>query len=182
MARAEEWIAAHREELIREVQMIVRIPSVSRPDLAAAGEPFGPECRQALEHMLSRGEAFGFRTRNLDGYAGTISLGKDDPAIGIIGHLDVVPVGDGWVYPPFEGVYLPEWDVIIGRGADDNKGPTVAALFLMRMLRDLEIPLRHGIRLYCGTNEEIGMMDMAHLRQTGEKFPRFPWCRMPDSR
>ena len=168
---AEKWIADHKEELIREIQELVRIPSVSHPEEAAPGAPFGAECRKALEHLLARGEAYGFRTRNMDGWGGAVSMGDEENAIGIAAHLDVVPVGDGWQYPPFEAVYLPERDAIIGRGADDNKGPAMAALFVMRMIRELGIPMRHGIRLYGGVSEENGMMDMQHLREAGEKFP-----------
>ena len=172
MPAAEQWIAEHREELIREIQGAVRIPSVSRPDLAAPGEPFGPECRRVLDHMLARGKAWGFRTRDLDGRAGAISMGDEEQAIGIVAHLDVVPVGDGWVYPPFEGTWLPEQQALIGRGADDNKGPGVACLFVMRMIRELGIPMRSGIRLYCGLSEENGMADMRHIRENGERFPK----------
>ena len=168
---AEKWIADHKGELIREIQELVRIPSVSHPEEAAPGAPFGMECRRALEHLLARGEAYGFRTRNMDGWGGAVSMGNEENAIGIVAHLDVVPVGEGWQYPPFEAVYLPERDAIIGRGADDNKGPAVAALFVMRMIRELGIPMRHGIRLYGGVSEENGMMDMQHLRENGEKFP-----------
>ena len=171
MPAAEQWIAEHREELIREIQGAVRIPSVSRPDLAAPGAPFGPECRRVLDHMLARGKAWGFRTRDLDGRAGAISMGDEEQAIGIVAHLDVVPVGDGWVYPPFEGTWLPEQQALIGRGADDNKGPGVACLFVMRMIRELGIPMRSGIRLYCGLSEENGMADMRYIRENGERFP-----------
>ena len=171
MPAAEQWIAFHREEMIRDIQEAVRIPSVSHPEQAVHGAPFGPECRKMLDHMLAKGAAYGFRTRNLDGWAGTVSFGNEEKSIGIIAHLDVVPVGDGWIYPPFEGTYLPEQDAIIGRGCDDNKGPAIAALFLMRMIRDLGIPIHRGIRLYCGVSEENGMMDMRHLRENGEQFP-----------
>ena len=171
MPKAEAWIAAHKEELIREIQGLVRIPSVSHPEEAAPGAPFGGACRQVLEHMLARGAAYGFQTRNMEGWGGTISMGDEENAIGIVAHLDVVPVGDGWVYPPFEAVYLPERDAIIGRGGDDNKGPAAAALFVMRMIRELQIPMGHGVRLYCGVSEENGMMDMQHLREAGERFP-----------
>lgn len=171
MPAAEQWIAEHREELIREIQGAVRIPSVSRPDLAAPGAPFGPECRRVLDHMLARGKAWGFRTRDLDGRAGAISMGDEEQAIGIVAHLDVVPVGEGWVYPPFEGTWLPEQQALIGRGADDNKGPGVACLFVMRMIRELGIPMRSGIRLYCGLSEENGMADMRYIRENGERFP-----------
>ena len=168
---ADAWIAEHKEEMIREIQDLVRIPSVSHPEEAAPGAPFGAECRRALDHLLSRGEAYGFRARNMDGWAGAVSMGDEENAIGIAAHLDVVPAGPGWQYPPYEAVYLPERDAIIGRGANDNKGSAVAALFVMRMIRELGIPMRHGIRLYGGVSEENGMADMLHLRENGEKFP-----------
>ena len=171
LAHAEEWIAAHREEYIAELQSIARIPSVSQADLAAPGAPFGPDCRKALDHALERGRFYGFDTADHDGYAASITWGDFDHSIGVIAHLDVVPVGDGWVYPPFGATWLPEHDVLIGRGVDDNKSAFVAGLFAMRMLRAFGVPLRHGVRLICGTSEETGMQDMAGLRRMGHRFP-----------
>jgi len=171
LALADKWIAAHREEYIAEVQGIARIPSVSRADLAQPGAPFGPDCRRVLDYALERGRHYGFATADHDGYAGSITWGDFDHSIGVIAHLDVVPVGDGWVYPPFGATYLPEHDVLIGRGVDDNKGSMVAGLFAMRMLREFGVPMRHGVRLICGTSEETGMQDMAALRQMGHRFP-----------
>jgi len=171
LAMADAWIAAHREEYITEVQGIARIPSVSRADLAVPGAPFGPDCRKALDYALERGRFYGFDTADHDGYAGSITWGDFDHAIGVIAHLDVVPVGDGWVYPPFGATYVPEHDVLIGRGVDDNKGSMVAGLFAMRMLREFGVPMRHGVRLICGTSEETGMQDMQALRRMGHRFP-----------
>ena len=169
--QAEAWIGAHKSEMVEEIQALARIPSVSRRDLAEPGAPFGPDCRRVLDHMLARGRHYGFAARDLDGYAGVITMGDPENAIGIVAHLDVVPVGDGWIYPPFEATYLPEHDVLIGRGVDDNKSAAVMGLFVMRMIRDLKIPLRHGISLYCGTSEETGMQDMHALVERGERFP-----------
>lgn len=169
--QAETWLEAHKQEMIEEIQAVARIPSVSRDDMAEPGAPFGPDCRRVLDHMLQRGQAYGFSTRDLDGYAGVISLGDPESAIGIVAHLDVVPVGDGWIYPPFGATYLPEHDALIGRGVDDNKSAAIMGLFLMRMIRDLRLPLRHGVSLYCGTSEETGMQDMHTLVERGEQFP-----------
>lgn len=171
LARTDAWIAAHREEYIAELQSIARIPSVSRADLAQPGAPFGPDCRRVLDYALERGRFYGFDTADHDGYAGSITLGDFDHAIGVIAHLDVVPVGDGWVYPAFGATYLAEHDVLVGRGVDDNKSAFVAGLFAMRMLREFGVPLRHGIRLICGTSEETGMQDMQALRRMGHRFP-----------
>lgn len=171
LTRAEKWIADHRAEYIAELQQIARIPSVSRADLAQPGAPFGPDCRRVLDYALERGRYYDFDTINHDGYAGSITWGEYDNSIGVIAHLDVVPVGDGWVYPPFDATYLPEQDVLIGRGVDDNKSAFVAGLFAMRMLREFGVPMRHGIRLICGTSEETGMQDMQTLRRMGHRFP-----------
>ena len=172
LARAEAWIAAHRDEYIAELQQIARIPSVSRADLAAPGAPFGPDCRKVLDYALERGRFYGFAAKDHEGYAGSITWGDNGNTIGVIAHLDVVPVGDGWVYPPFGATFLPEHEVLIGRGVDDNKSAFVAGLFAMRMLREFGVPMRHGVELICGTSEETGMQDMAALRQRGHRFPR----------
>ena len=171
LARAEEWIAVHRKEYIAELQGIARIPSVSRADLAQPGAPFGPDCRRVLDYALARGRHYGFDAVDHDGYAGSVTWGDTDNSIGVIAHLDVVPVGDGWVYPPFGATYLPEHDVLVGRGVDDNKSAFVAGLFAMRMLREFGVPMRHGVRLICGTSEETGMQDMQALRRMGHRFP-----------
>lgn len=170
--KAEAWIAAHKDEFISEIQGLVRIPSVSHADQAAPGAPFGPGCRQVLDYALERGRHFGFETRDYDGYLGSIYMGDPDNSIGIIAHLDVVPVGEGWIYPQFEGTYLPEHNVMIGRGVGDNKGPAVMGLFAMRMLREFGWPLKHGIQLFCGMSEETGMQDVEELVKRGEKFPK----------
>ena len=170
--KADLWINAHKAEFIEEIQGLARIPSVSHPEEAAKNAPFGTGCRRVLDHALARGRAYGFDTEDLDGYAGVISMGNRSNAIGLIAHLDVVPVGDGWIYPPFGATYLKEHDALIGRGVDDNKGSAVMALFVMRMLREWGVPLRHGIALYCGTSEENGMHDMRALRERGHAFPR----------
>ena len=170
--KADQWIKDHQKEFIEEIQGLARIPSVSHPEEAAENAPFGPACRSALDRALERGRAYGFDTEDLAGYAGVISMGDRRNAIGLIAHLDVVPVGDGWIYPPFGATYLPEHDALIGRGVDDNKGSAVMALFVMRMLREWGAPLRHGVALYCGTSEENGMHDMKALRERGHVFPK----------
>ncbi|MBE6936897.1 MAG: M20 family metallopeptidase, partial [Ruminococcaceae bacterium] len=99
MQEAKTWIDAHREDLIRELQAWARIPSVSRADLSAPGMPFGPDCRKMLDFAMERGAAYGYQVQDHEGRACSITLGDPENAIGMIAHLDVVPVGDGWIYP-----------------------------------------------------------------------------------
>ena len=50
-------------------------------------------------------------------------------------------------------------DFLIGRGVQDNKGPCVAALYALRCIRDLELPMRSTLRQLVGCAEETGMED-----------------------
>jgi succinyl-diaminopimelate desuccinylase len=88
--------------------------------------------------------------------------------LGIFGHLDVVPIGEGWIYPPFGATRVGEY--LVGRGVHDNKLACAVGLGLMRMFRELKLPLRHGIRLVMGGSEETGMQDMAYFAKT-QKMP-----------
>lgn len=169
---ADIWLNLHKNEIIQEIQDIARIPSVSDAKSGTPGAPFGKGCRNALDHALARGKDYGFQTKDLDGYAGIISMGNEEKTIGIFSHLDVVPAGEGWVYPPYDATWLPEHNVLVGRGVDDNKGSMVMALFVMRMLRDFNVPMKHGVSLFCGTSEETGMEDMAALKAKGFTFPK----------
>ena len=173
LEKAAAWIEEHKEEYISEVQGVARIPSVSRADEAQPGAPFGPGCRRVLDYMMERGQYYGFDVQDHDGYAVSVSMGDPVDAIGMIAHLDVVPVGDGWVYPPYGATYVPEHDVLIGRGVSDNKCAAITALFVMRMLREFGWELKHGLRLLCGSSEETGMQDMKYLVENGVAFPKF---------
>ena len=48
--------------------------------------------------------------------------------------MDVVPAGDGWNTDPFEGV-IADGKCITGRGALDDKGPVIAALYAMKAVK-----------------------------------------------
>lgn len=52
--------------------------------------------------------------------------GKHGPNICFAGHLDVVPPGGGWLFPPFSGAI--EEEKVLGRGAVDMKGAIAAAI------------------------------------------------------
>lgn len=81
--------------------------------------------------------------------------------IAFFSHIDVVPPGDGWDFPPFEPFERDGW--LFGRGVDDNKGPATAVLFALRYLKEAGYVPRHNVALYLGANEEIAMQDVRYL-------------------
>lgn len=142
---------------------LVAIPSVQGK--REEGAPFGKEPARALGTMLKRCKEYGFIVENTDNYAGSADINELSPELAVLTHLDVVPVGTGWTGNPFTLKYVPENDKLIGRGTIDDKGPAVAALFAARAIKELGLPLKKGIRLIFGTNEENGSADLAYYRE-----------------
>ena len=174
MKSFETFIGDHRQEMINALRTLVEYPSVRGASLS--GAPFGQPTADALRAFLAIAEQAGLRTRNFDGYAGVAEWG-DDPALGILCHLDVVPAGDGWTMPPFK---LTEKDgVLYGRGVIDDKGPTVAALFALRAVIECGVPLKRGVRLIVGCSEETGTEEDMKYYTAREAFP--PMVFTPDS-
>ncbi len=160
-----EAVLRYQEDIIRSVQENVRIPSVQGPALPDA--PFGIHVRRSLEHALETAEKLGFKTTNLDNYIGWAEYGEGEEMIAVLGHLDVVPEGDGWSCDPYGGIIRD--GKIMGRGTTDDKGPSVAALYAMAALRDSGFSLKRRIRVLLGCNEETGSSDIHYyLSHNGE--------------
>lgn len=141
-----------REEIINTTQELIRIRSIeSAPQTDA---PFGSEIRKCLDRTLSIGSKMGFKTENFDGYAGHIEHGEGDEIIGILVHVDVVPEGSGWSYEPYGGEVAD--GKIFGRGASDDKGPAVAAIYGLKAVVDSGVKFNRKVRIIIGCDEESG--------------------------
>ena len=162
-AKLNAIIESMHDEMIDTLQKWIRVPSVKGE--AAPGAPFGKEVRSMLDMALADCEQMGFKTQNFDGYIAHADLGEgsDEDALAILAHLDVVPEGDGWQYPPYGAVI--ENGRVYGRGASDDKGPAVAALYAMKAVKDAGIPLRRKVRLILGCDEESGWEDIEHYNR-----------------
>ena len=160
----ENYIDTHKDEIIKQVQSLIQIPSVySKSDNPK--KPFGENCNLALEYMLNLGEKLGFRTKNLDGYCGYIEFGEGEEMLGIIGHLDVVPEGEGWSNPPFSATIKD--NKIFGRGAIDDKGPVISSLYAMKAVME-NFKVNKRVRLILGLNEENSWLCMKHYKEVEE--------------
>ncbi len=146
----DKFINDNKDEMIENLQKLIQIPSVYE-ESKNPKMPFGENANKALEYMLELGRKLGFKTKNIDGYCGYIEFGKGEELLGIIGHLDVVPVGEGWTNPPFSGTISN--NKIYGRGAVDDKGPVMAALYAMKAVKD-NCKIHKRVRLILGLNEE----------------------------
>ncbi|HKL75286.1 MAG TPA: dipeptidase PepV [Halanaerobiales bacterium] len=153
-----------RDNIIATTQELVRIKSVQ--DTPKEGKPFGEGVNKALEATLEIAKNMGFETGNIDGYAGYAEMGQGDEMLGILCHLDVVPEGSNWSYPPYAAEIHD--DKIYGRGTIDDKGPAVAALYAMKAVKDSDITLNKRVRIIFGTNEESGWGGMDYYLENAE--------------
>lgn len=146
----ENYIENSKSEIIAKTQQLIQIPSISI-ETNDPSAPFGEGPNKALNYMLDLGKSLGFKTKNVDNYCGYIEFGEGEELLGIIGHLDVVPEGDNWTFPPYLATVYD--NKIYGRGAIDDKGPVIASLYAMKAVMD-NLKIHKRVRLILGLNEE----------------------------
>ena len=146
------------EEFISALRKVIAIDSSNKQGAVTC-----------LHHVLGLADSMGFRTGDLDDMVGWAEYGEGEEMVAVLGHLDVVPVGDGWTRPPFGGVI--EDGRLYGRGAIDDKGPILAALFALDEIKRSGTPLRRRVRVLFGTEEETGTADMEYYVNHGGELP-----------
>lgn len=163
-------VEMRKEALLEDLQNLLRINSERDDSQATPEAPFGPGPVAGLKQMLAYGERDGFIVKNVDNYAGHIDYGEGEETLGIFGHMDVVPAGDGWETDPYEPVIKD--GKIYARGSSDDKGPSMAAYYALKIIKDLGLPLSKKVRFVVGSDEESGWGDMDYYFQH-EEAPDF---------
>ena len=179
----EEWINRLKEVqpmLFDGLRRMVAIPSIRGKEEPDA--PFGRGPKQALEEVLKIATELGFQTKNIDDKIGYAEYGEnraDGAYYGIFGHVDVMPLGEGWNSPPLS-LTLREGK-LFGRGTLDNKGPILSNLYALYVLKENGVTFDRPVRIVFGTNEETGFGCVKHYL-TKEIPPTFGWtpdCKWP---
>lgn len=132
-------------DLLKE---IIKIPSIRKDETKVAEiiidilEKEGIQTYELIESTPGRGNLI------VD-----IAGGKGDGFnLGIIGHLDVVPVESEWDVDPFGGVERDGY--IYGRGAIDDKGQVAAMVYLAVFLSRINREFKGKVRLFMVADEE----------------------------
>lgn len=173
MEQIKKYLDEHQSEMLEDLKKLIEIPSVR--SIKQHDAPFGENCARVIKRAEKIISGAGLKTKNTGNYVLTADLGDDDPDLGILCHLDVVPDGSGWTYPPYELTL--DGDRLYGRGTIDNKGPAIAAFYAMKAIKDLKIPLKKSVRLILGSDEENGSSDLEKY-QKNQKLP--PMLFTPD--
>ncbi|MGW8115450.1 dipeptidase PepV [Caproicibacterium sp. NSD3] len=162
-----DWIDSQKDALTKDLQKCIQIRSVYEDD--KSGYPYGEKVQECLQYVLSLAKDMGFAVQNWENHIGWCEYGNGPKMVAVLGHLDVVPEGEGWSIPPYEGLVTD--GKIYGRGSMDDKGPTIAALYALKAIKESGLPLKHRIRILFGVNEETGSADMKFYIKNGGEIP-----------
>lgn len=161
---------ARRTDLLADLQTLLKIPSERDVEHKTADFPLGPNPAKALKTFLALGERDGFSTKNVENVAGRIAYGQGSETLGILGHVDVVPAGMGWQTEPYQPVIKD--GKLYARGVADDKGPVMAAYYALKIIKDLNLPLKKQVHFIVGTDEESDWTGMDRYLEV-EKAPDF---------
>ena len=156
-----------KEDFLQSLKTIISYPSVLNE--GENGTPFGQAIQDVLKKTLDLCQDLGFKTYlDTQGYYGYAEVGEGD-LLAILCHLDVVPAGDltEWETPPFEASIRD--GRIYGRGSQDDKGPSLAALYAVKSLLDQGIQFKKRVRFIFGTDEETLWRCMARYHALEEQ-------------
>ncbi|MDO4378726.1 MAG: Sapep family Mn(2+)-dependent dipeptidase [Erysipelotrichia bacterium] len=148
----------YKESILNDLATLVSYNSIYVPN--ENGTPFGVNNKACLEKALEIARGYGFKAVNLDDYCGYVEMGQGEEIIGILAHLDVVPVSDSWATDPFKLTFIN--DKYYGRGTSDDKGAVCCSLAALRMLKEKESTFKKRVRLILGCNEESGSRGVEH--------------------
>ena len=169
-----DYIEKNIENIKSDIARLVNIPSVKSEPVP--GAPYGEGVRNVQLECMKMCREMGFDVVDCDGRIAYAHYGSTERFIGIIAHLDVVPVGDGWFCDPFVCTERDGW--LVGRGTCDDKGAFVLAAWAAKYLIDNNITMRYGIRLLMGLDEETGMSDIEYYK---DNYPMPVFTFTPDS-
>lgn len=156
----ERQVELSKDQIISTLQALLRIRSVLDESTITSDAPFGKGINDALNFMTELGQKDGFKVVRDGGYALELSYGEGNESVGILCHLDVVPEGKNWTYPPYEARIVD--NKIYARGSTDDKGPTIACYYALKIIKDNNIKLKKKIKLIFGTDEETGWRGISH--------------------
>ncbi|MDO4486106.1 MAG: dipeptidase PepV [Bacillota bacterium] len=163
-------IEENKAEMIESLSALISIPSVAVE--AVGDKPFGENVHRAYMYMLDMAEKDGFAIFNADNYGGHIDFdGRENGIVGIVGHLDVVPEGEGWDFEPYGGEIID--GNVCGRGTVDDKGPVIASYYAMKALKECGYEPRKTIRLILGLDEETNWEGIEHYLSAVPDVPDY---------
>ncbi len=152
------WIDRHFDDETHFLQEMVRVPTDTPPGNNA------PHAERTAELLRAFGwevQAFVVPSAEVEA-AGMQSITNlivrrrfgDGPTIALNAHGDVVPPGDDWRFPPYDGVI--ENGKLYGRASAVSKSDFASFSYALLALEALRVPLAGTVELHFTYDEEFG--------------------------
>lgn len=138
MERAENY----KNDISRFLRDIITIPSASCQE------------KEVILRIKEEMEKVGFDKVEIDPMGNILGyLGNGEHLIAMDGHVDTVGVGEAslWEYDPYHG--YEDGEIIIGRGASDQKGGIASMVYAAKIIKDLKLEDDYTL-LVTGTVQE----------------------------
>ncbi|MFP4052088.1 MAG: M20 family metallopeptidase, partial [Thermoplasmata archaeon] len=140
-----------REFIEKNLKDMVKIDSHSKGDMD-----------EIIEFTSNLLKDIGLEPRVIEGdyFKPVIIASHGEGGVCFSGHLDTVPLGEGWEYDQGEVIE----DKLYGRGSLDMKGPCMSAIAAAKKLLEEDIPLS----LVFSTDEEVTMAGAEEVKDEPE--------------
>ncbi len=154
-------IDAHHPQAIAFLRELVRVPTDTPPGNNA---PHAERTAQLLEamgysverHAVPQALAHEHGLQSVTNLIVRHRFG-DGPTVALNAHGDVVPPGEGWTQPPYEGVVID--GQMYGRGVAVSKSDFATYVFALKALKTLHAQgaaLKGAVELHFTYDEEMG--------------------------
>ena len=161
LSKVLDRIDADFDNSLERLFSLLRIKSIS------ADPAFANDCKAAADHLAKDIASIGFASevRPTDGHPAVVARGGQSgggrPHALFYGHYDVQPVDplNLWHRPPFEPVVTDHADgrkIIVGRGAEDDKGQLMTFVEACRAWKSVTGSLPLDLTIVIEGEEEVG--------------------------
>lgn len=176
--RVLQWIDENKEESINFLQKLIRIPSVNTwfdseeeylgegnaqrfladvmRQMGAEVELWEPDPQTLAKYEGQPGYNKDHRFEDRPNMAAIVKGSGDGRSLLLMGHIDTVKEGTGWVKNPFGGEI--ENGKLFGRGAVDMKGGIAAMIMALQAILASGIKLKGDVCVGTVVDEESGGM------------------------
>ena len=183
VAGLDAWIDAHHAAQVEFLREIVRVPSDTPPGDNAPAAQRAAALLSALgfmaeKHPVDAATLAPFGLASVTNLIVRERFGAGGPTIALNAHGDVVPPGEGWTKPPYEGVV--ENGRMYGRGVAVSKSDFATYAFALAALREAAgsgANFAGTVELHFTYDEEFGgLVGPARLLSQGLTKPDLAIC------
>lgn len=172
-----DFLNENRNKINQDLSQLIAIETYFEKQLISPVNPLGDKISESFSLVQKICEREQLSFINYDNYCCEVEAGSGSEVLGILVHIDTVKIyqEDKWLTNPFELVI--DEENYYGRGVNDNKGPLIYMLYLLKYLQDLELSIK--IRLIIGGAEETSWLGIKHYFEMVNR-PQPKWGISPD--